>query len=115
MQTFNQMNMKKQNCWQFTKCGRQPGGSNVDTLGVCRAATEVKVDGINHGKNAGRCCWAIAGTLCNGKKQGTFAMKSDNCMGCNFYKNVQQEEKANFSFVVKIFKQLARNKTTSLR
>ncbi len=105
MKTFNQMNMKK-NCWKFTRCGREPGGSNAKELGVCPAATETKVDGINQGKNAGRCCWAIAGTLCSGKKQGTFAVKSHNCMSCNFYKNVQKEEKANFAFVVKIFEKL---------
>jgi hypothetical protein len=96
----------KQNCWEFKKCGREPGGSNVDELGVCPAATETKVDGIHGGKNAGRCCWAIAGTLCGGVEQGTFAVKSRNCMECEFYKNLQKEEGSDFMFVAKIFEKL---------
>jgi len=31
---------KKKNCWEFMKCGREPGGVNAIELGVCRAATE---------------------------------------------------------------------------
>jgi hypothetical protein len=98
----------KQNCWEFKKCGREPGGSNVDELGACPASTETKVDGVHGGKNAGRCCWAVAGTLCcEGKvEQGTSAMKSRNCLECDFYKNVQKEEKSNFIFTARIFDKL---------
>ena len=81
-----------QNCWEFKQCGRQSGGLKVHELGVCPAATEARVEGINHGKKAGRCCWAIAGTLCKGEKQGVFAQKLTNCMNCDFYKQVAKEE-----------------------
>ena len=80
------------NCWDFKQCGRQPGGSKAHELGVCPAAVEKRVDRINQGKNAGRCCWAIAGTLCKGELQGAFAQKVGNCMKCDFFGHVAQEE-----------------------
>lgn len=83
----------KKNCWEFMKCGREPGGFKEKELGVCPAATEQKVDGINNGKNGGRCCWAVAGTLCEGKIQGGFGQKVLNCIKCKFYKEVFLEEK----------------------
>ena len=81
-----------QNCWEYKRCGRQPGGLKTNELGVCPAATEVRVDGVNHGKNAGRCCWVIAGTLCKGEKQGLFAQKLTNCIACDFYQHAATEE-----------------------
>jgi hypothetical protein len=81
-----------QNCWEYKQCGRQPGGPKISELGVCPAATEARVEGVNHGKNAGRCCWAVAGTLCKGEKQGIFAQKLANCMNCDFYQLVGKEE-----------------------
>jgi hypothetical protein len=86
--------MAKKNCWEFKQCGREPGGRNAAELGVCAAASEVRCDGINGGSNGGRSCWALAGTLCGGKVQGSFAVKVANCMNCEFYKLVQTEEGA---------------------
>ena len=84
--------MPKQNCWEFKECGREPGGAKVGELGVCRAATETQVDGLNGGKNAGRVCWAVTGTLCEGKVQGSFARKISSCKLCDFYRLVHMEE-----------------------
>ena len=69
----------KLNCWEFKRCGREPGGMNSRELGVCPAASETRVDGANGGHNGGRACWAVAGTLCGGKVQGTYAMKMGTC------------------------------------
>ncbi len=80
--------MSRTNCWEYFKCGREPGGSKVDELGVCPAATEERLDGVNRGKNAGRCCWAVAGTFCKGEVQGTFAKKFEDCLKCPFYREV---------------------------
>jgi CRP-like cAMP-binding protein len=82
----------KLNCWQFKKCGREPDGRKAAELGVCPAAVEASFDGINFGKNAGRICWAVAGTCCGGKVQGTFAEKRKSCTTCDFYQTVQQQE-----------------------
>ena len=84
--------MGKINCWELKKCGREKGGPKIDTLGLCPTAIEKELDGINEGKNGGRACWAIAGTLCNGKVQGTFASKLKSCLNCDFYKLVRREE-----------------------
>lgn len=84
------------NCWEFKKCGRQRGGAKVAELGVCPAASETRADGINGGANGGRACWPIAGTLCGGAVQGTFAMKMQSCMKCDFYKTVQREQGQEF-------------------
>ncbi len=88
----------KQNCWEFKNCGRQPGGIKVAELGVCPAATDARTNGLNNGKNGGRACWALSGTLCGGKVQGTHAAKSGNCLSCEFYQVVKREETATSTF-----------------
>ena len=84
--------MEKLNCWEYKECGREPGGANVAEFGICLVAREKKADGFNGGKNAGRVCWAIAKTLCDGKIQGTLVEKLTNCMECGFFKLVCREE-----------------------
>ncbi|MBI5361279.1 MAG: hypothetical protein HZA48_11940 [Planctomycetes bacterium] len=88
--------MAKQNCWEFKKCGREPGGAKVSELGVCPATTDASADGLNGGKNGGRICWAIAGTLCGGKVQGTFPQKHISCLICDFFKKTKEDEGAAF-------------------
>lgn len=88
--------MAGQNCWEFKNCGRQPGGAKVSELGVCPSASEVSSNGLNRGKNAGRICWAVTGTFCGGKVQGTFAQKQLSCLTCDFYMKVKAEEGTNF-------------------
>ncbi len=82
----------KVNCWEHKKCGRQPGGHKVEDLGVCPATIEQALDGAHSGKNAGRACWVVAGSLCGGKIQGTYAKKLLNCWRCEFMNKVKQEE-----------------------
>lgn len=88
--------MKKRNCWEFKNCGREPGGTHERDLGICPVAVEVRLDGQHEGKNAGRSCWVIAGTLCKGVLQGTFAQKYKSCETCDFYLKVKQEEAHKF-------------------
>jgi len=83
------------------KCGRQPGGENVQEHGICPAALPNKYDGINEGKNGGRLCWVVAGTFCKKQVQGTFAQKLINCVNCEFFKMVQDEESNCFVFLPK--------------
>ena len=84
--------MNKKNCWEYLKCGRQPGGQKAGELGVCPAATQTKLNGVNDGINGGRSCWAIAGTLCKGKTQGYYAQKLGDCLRCEFYASVRQDQ-----------------------
>ena len=88
--------MAKLNCWEVTRCGREPNGSKVKELGECAAAKEKRMDGVNSGKNGGRACWVLEGTLCGGKVQGNFAEKLSNCMQCDFYQQVRKEEGADY-------------------
>lgn len=67
---------RKVNYWEYMKCGREPGGKHVAEKGACPAPADTGVDAINKGKNGGRCCWTIAGTLCFGEAHGTIAKKS---------------------------------------
>lgn len=96
--------MPKINCWEFKKCGRQPGGEKTAEFGVCPASAEARCQGINGGDNGGRSCWAIAGTLCGGQVQGSFAMKLKNCLSCEFYKSVIIEEGAGLTGSADILK-----------
>ncbi len=85
------------NCWESKNCGRQSGGPKASELGVCSAATATEHDGKNGGKNGGRYCWKVAGTLCGGKVQGSYAAKAVSCMACDFFKQVKQEQAGNFT------------------
>ena len=89
------MTTKPLNCWEYMRCGREPHGKKVPALGVCPAAADKSFNGINRGENAGRICWAVAGTLCGGKIQGSFAEKRGSCISCKFYKEVQCQEEQN--------------------
>ncbi len=73
--------MDKINCWEYMKCGREEGGEKAKELGVCPAYPD-------HGRD----CWFVAGTLCGGKVQGTYAEKYGNCLKCDFYKKVMRGE-----------------------
>lgn len=84
--------VEKKNCWEFKKCGRQPGGPKAAELGICPATVHQPLNGSHHGKNAGRSCWVVAGSLCGGKIQGTYAQKLNNCWRCEFMNLVKKEE-----------------------
>jgi signal transduction histidine kinase len=57
-------------CWEYMKCGREN-----DCSIKCPAFP-----------NFGRICWVVAGTFCEGKIQGTFAQKYEDCTKCEFYR-----------------------------
>jgi signal transduction histidine kinase len=65
------------NCWEYMKCGR-----DKDSSLKCPAFP-----------NFGRICWVVAGTFCEGKIQGTFAQKYEDCTRCEFYRAVNSQNK----------------------
>jgi hypothetical protein len=91
--------MALSNCWEAKGCGRNIGGERSEELGVCPAAREASVDGVNGGRYGGR---AIAGTLCGGKVQGNFASKLATCMECDFYQQVATEQGREFKGAAEI-------------
>ena len=62
-------------CWEFMRCGR-----DKDATVRCPAYPHF-----------GRICWVVAGTFCEGKPQGTFAQKYEDCTRCEFYRQLEAE------------------------
>lgn len=96
----------KQNCWEFHNCGRASNGKNAQAMGVCPAAVDERLHGVHDGKNAGRSCWVVAGTLCGGETQGTFGKKFKNCEICEFYKQVRSQESGSFLLSITLLNRL---------
>jgi hypothetical protein len=91
---------KRQNCWEYKNCGREPEGKNVEELGICPATIDTTFSRLNSGNNGGRICWAVAGTFCDGEVQGSFAEKQVSCLSCDFFSLVKEEEgTANFDLL----------------
>jgi two-component system NtrC family sensor kinase len=63
-------------CWEYMNCGR-----DRDSALKCPAYP-----------NFGRTCWAVAGTFCEGRVQGTFAQKYESCRKCEFYQKMKNKE-----------------------
>jgi hypothetical protein len=85
------------NCWEFKKCGREPGGRLAEQEGVCPAAVYDAADGYLGGVNGGCACAFIAGTFCEEVLQGTYRDKSKDCWDCEFYRVLRREYGAAFS------------------
>ncbi len=83
--------MSLPNCWEYKNCGRQIGGKNTKELGECPVARSIQFDGANDGNNAGRLCWAVLGTLCDGTIQESYEDKLRQCLQCDFYKMTMSE------------------------
>jgi rubrerythrin len=98
--------VSKLNCWEFKRCGRQPGGLHEHDLGRCPVTREKRLDGVHEGVTAGRACWVVAGTLCKSEIQGTFAQEFKKCEACDFYIKVYHEECPMFQSSAELFSQI---------
>ena len=68
------------------------GGDDVGPDGPCPAALEKNGEGVNSGARSGRVCWAVSGTFCGTRAQGTEASKIISCLNCGFFTRVLREE-----------------------
>jgi len=84
---------RKLNCWEVLNCGHERSDP------PCPAATDASCDGINGGVNAGRLCWAVAGTRCGGDDDGAYPAKMARCRACPFFRRVKYEEGCHFQFL----------------
>jgi two-component system NtrC family sensor kinase len=66
----------KVKCWEYMKCGR-----DKDSTIRCPAYPDF-----------GRICWAVAGTFCEAKVQGTFAQKYEDCRRCGFHQKITKKD-----------------------
>ena len=86
-------------------CGREPGGSRASQEGVCRAATESLLDGVNGGSFGGRSCWAVVGSFAMDTPQcgnaGDLA-----CIYCDFFISVVREQLPDLEISPEILKRL---------
>jgi hypothetical protein len=87
------------NCWEFRRCGREPGGRLASQEGVCRAAVYEPADGYLGGTNGGTACCFIKGTVCEESRhhQATYRGKSEGCWDCAFYRMLRREHGPAFS------------------
>jgi hypothetical protein len=88
------------NCWKFKNCGREPGGENVQKLGICRASVERKFDGIKHGVNAGRYCWKVKISEENNNVADKTLSAIMTYIECDFFIKVKAEERNIFNFLI---------------
>lgn len=93
------MNAAKVNCWEHLRCGREPGGPREREFGPCPAATNTTCDGTNGGRNAGRLCWAVPGTMCCGKVHRNYEEKIRHCRDCSFFRRIKAEEGYHFQLI----------------
>lgn len=96
----------KKNCWEFKKCGKQPGGKNENVTGKCLVPLMSMYDGIHDGKNGGRVCWLVSGSMCSGEVQMAFSNKLKSCSTCDFYKKVCEEEGEEMALSLKALEDL---------
>lgn len=68
------------NCWEIMNCGREEDGHKTHEQGEC-IASKLKL---------GHSCWAVAGTLCRGKVEGSVAKKIGFCTKCKVFKLYNQ-------------------------
>ena len=81
-------------------------GKTLQHWVYARPSTDSRLHGVHDGKNGGRACWVIAGTLCGGTVQGTFGTKYKTCEQCDFYQNTRAEERSNFKLSVLLLNKL---------
>ncbi len=79
----------KLNCWEYQNCGREPGGTMADDLGICPVATAMRYDGDNSGRAGGRVCWTIPVSSSNPSLKSCV---DKACSDCAFFRRVQFEE-----------------------
>ncbi len=87
---------KKVNCWEYFKCGREPGGAKCGERGICGVAGAFELEGVNRGTAGGRVCWAVT-------ESGSAEARADKfcrCIGCVFFRRVVAEEGRAFSLGV---------------
>jgi ribosomal protein L37E len=82
----------KKNCWEFMACGKEIHGRLAGQEDICRAALESRLDGMHGGRSAGRACWVVGGTRCDGQGQHDYELKRKTCASCAFYQAVKAEE-----------------------
>lgn len=87
----------KMNCWEYFKCGKDVQSKQEDeTKKVCNVSITQNINHVNSGRNAGRICWDITGSLCDTFEKGDMIYKEKKCETCEFKALVEKEERENY-------------------
>jgi hypothetical protein len=105
----------KMNCWEYMASGRHWDGNGKEGCSQCPVPQMTNYDGINGGRNGGRACWIITGTLCDRDVQLTFAHKLATCLRCDFYLWVKEEEGNNLCLPIDIIEHIFNEKRRTRR
>ncbi len=101
--------MAMANCWEVKGCGferTKPGQP------VCPAVTCEIADGFLGGKNGGRACSFIPGTLCDGAGLCSVEDKAEHCTQCRFFRDLKENYRAVFN--VTNFHRFVQNSATRM-
>jgi hypothetical protein len=79
------------NCWEYKKCGREPGGKYVEKYGICLVAIEKNCDGLNGGKNGGRSCWLWRESACAKIMKKSSIQNIRECRACAVYNSIKSK------------------------
>ena len=84
--------MSKLNCWEVMKCGKGLSENDNSKYNSCPITTATSANGLNGGVNAGRICWIMAESCCNGEVKCSKLHRKDSCFSCEFRYKVTAEE-----------------------
>ncbi|MBF0614956.1 MAG: hypothetical protein G8237_01300 [Magnetococcales bacterium] len=102
------------NCWEKNQCGREPGGVKESKLGTCPVATFELADGFLGGRNGGRACIFIVGTMAPEERLNTCealaTRKKRDCMQCDFFRAMKKKYKKSFN--LELFNRYIENSKT---
>ncbi|MCI5118739.1 MAG: hypothetical protein D3913_12480 [Candidatus Electrothrix sp. LOE1_4_5] len=74
------------NCWELKKCGREPGGKNIEKYGLCFVSVSI------NGRNGGQFCWSLRESACESIMQECQVNELKECRQCTFYISIQESE-----------------------
>lgn len=102
------------NCWEKMQCGREPGGAREAKLGTCPVAEFVMADGFLGGKNGGRACIFIVGSLAPAERANTCTHLVNHarreCFQCDFFRALKRKYKRSLN--LEIFNRYIENSST---
>ncbi|MCI5148900.1 MAG: hypothetical protein D3916_05850 [Candidatus Electrothrix sp. MAN1_4] len=84
------MNDSKIDCWEFKKCGREPGGKNIEKYGLCSLVVSLEDNKINNKRNGERLCWSLRESACEGIMRECCVNEIKECRQCTFYIFLQE-------------------------
>lgn len=102
------------NCWEKNKCGREPGGAREKKLGTCPVATFALADGFLGGKNGGRACIFIVGSLAPRDHEASCPALENralpDCFRCAFFNALKKKYKNSLN--LEVFNRYIQNSKT---